>query len=47
MLPFEEALKTVLNSVHSLGSERVDLSLALSRILAEDAKSDMEKGGFG
>jgi molybdopterin molybdotransferase len=46
MLPFEEALKTVLNSVHSLGSERVDLSLALSRILAEDAKSDMDMPPF-
>jgi molybdopterin molybdotransferase len=46
MLPFEEALKTVLNSVHSLGSERVDLTLALSRILAEDAKSDMDMPPF-
>ncbi len=46
MLPFEEALRTVLDLSHSLGSERVDLSLAMNRILAEDAKSDMDMPPF-
>jgi molybdopterin molybdotransferase len=42
MLPFEEALRIVLNSSHSLGSEHVDITLSINRILAEDAKSDMD-----
>ena len=46
MLPFEEALRTVLKSAHSLGSEHVNLTLATGRILAEDAKSDMDMPPF-
>jgi molybdopterin molybdotransferase len=46
MLPFEEALRTVLNSARSLGSEHVDITLALNRILAEDATSDMDMPPF-
>lgn len=45
-MPFEEALKTVLDSAHSLGSEHVDIALAINRILAEDAKSDMDMPPF-
>ena len=46
MFPFEEALRTVLNSAHILGSEHVDITLAINRILAEDAKSDMDMPPF-
>ena len=46
MLPFEKALSTVLKSAHSLGSEHVDLTLSINRILAEDAKSDMDMPPF-
>ncbi len=42
MLPFEKALETVLNSACQLGTERIDFSYALNRILAEDVKSDMD-----
>ena len=46
MIPFEEALRTVLDSAHSLGSEHVDITLAINRILAEDVKSDMDMPPF-
>jgi molybdopterin molybdotransferase len=46
MLTFEEALRTVLDSAHSLGSEPVDITLATGRILAEDVKSDMDMPPF-
>jgi molybdopterin molybdotransferase len=46
MLPFEEALRTVLDSAHSLGSEHVDIAHAINRILAEDVKSDMDMPPF-
>ncbi|MHC4464733.1 MAG: gephyrin-like molybdotransferase Glp, partial [Planctomycetota bacterium] len=46
MIPFEEALRTVLDSARRLGSERVDITLAIKRILAEDAKSDMDMPPF-
>jgi molybdopterin molybdotransferase len=42
MLPFDEAYKIVLDSAHTLGSERVDITQAASRILAEDIKSDTD-----
>lgn len=42
MLPFDEALKIVLDSAHKLGSERVDIAQATNRILAEDVESDMD-----
>jgi molybdopterin molybdotransferase len=42
MLPFEKALKIVLDSAGRLGSERVDITRAVNRILAEDVKSDID-----
>jgi molybdopterin molybdotransferase len=42
MLPFDEALKIVLDSANKLGSESVDISQATNRILAEDVESDMD-----
>ena len=42
MLPFEKALKTVLDSARQLGSERVDIAHAVNRILAEDVTSDTD-----
>ncbi|MHC4173325.1 MAG: molybdopterin molybdotransferase MoeA [Planctomycetota bacterium] len=42
ILPFEKALKTVLDSACPLGAERVDIAHAPNRILAEDVKSDMD-----
>jgi molybdopterin molybdotransferase len=46
MLPFEEALRVVLNSAHGLGSESVDITLALNRMLAEDVRSDIDMPPF-
>ena len=46
MLPFEEALRTVLDSAHRLGSEHVDIAHAVNRILAEDVESDMDMPPF-
>jgi molybdopterin molybdotransferase len=42
MLPFDEALKIVLDSARKLGCERVDIAHASNRILAEDVESDMD-----
>ena len=42
MLPFDEALKIVLDSAKKLGCERVDINQAANRILAEDVESDMD-----
>ena len=42
MLPFDEALRIVLDSADKLGSERVDIARAANRILAEDVESDMD-----
>jgi len=42
MLPFDEALKIVLDSAKNLGTESVDIAQALNRILAEDVESDMD-----
>lgn len=46
MIPFEKVLRTVLNSACKLGTERVDITNAINRILAEDAKSDMDMPPF-
>jgi molybdopterin molybdotransferase len=46
MLPFEKALKIVLDSARRLGSERVDITRALNRILAEDVTSDIDMPPF-
>jgi molybdopterin molybdotransferase len=42
MLPFDEALKIVLDSANKLDSEYVDIAQATNRILAEDVESDMD-----
>ncbi len=42
MLPFDEALKIVLDSAHKLDIECVDIAQATNRILAEDVESDMD-----
>jgi molybdopterin molybdotransferase len=42
MLPFDEALRIVLDSAHKLGNEYVDIAQAINRILAEDVESDMD-----
>ncbi len=42
MLSFEEALRIVLNSARGLSGERVDISQAANRVLAEDVVSDMD-----
>ena len=46
LLPFEKALKTVLDSACLLGVERIDIAHAANRILAEDVKSDMDMPPF-
>ena len=46
MLPFDKALETVLNSAHQLGTERIDFTSSLNRILAEDVKSDIDMPPF-
>ena len=42
MLPFDEALRIVLDSAQKLAGERVDIARATNRILAEDVESDMD-----
>ena len=42
MLPFEEALRIVLDSAHRLADGPVDISHAVNRVLAEDVKSDID-----
>jgi molybdopterin molybdotransferase len=46
MILFEEALRIVLDAAQPLPSERVDLTDALGRILAEDVVSDMDMPPF-
>jgi len=46
MLPFEKALIIVLDSARRLGSERVDITRAVNRILAEDVTSDIDMPPF-
>jgi len=41
MLPFDEALRIVLDSAHRLADEPVDIHHAVSRVLAEDVTSDI------
>ena len=41
-MPFDKALKIVLDSAHKLGSERVDIAKSTNRILAEDVVSDVD-----
>jgi len=42
MLPFEEALRMVLNSAQRLPGELVDITQAANRILAEDIEADID-----
>ena len=42
MLAFEKALEIVLDSAYLLGTEQVDISCAVNRILAEDVQSDID-----
>lgn len=42
MLPFEEALRIVLDSAHVLADEPVGISHAVNRVLAEDVTSDLD-----
>jgi len=46
MLTFEKAIETVLAAATPLGTERVDISLAVNRILAGDVESDMDMPPF-
>ena len=46
MWVFEKALKVVLESAYWLGSERIDITDASNRILAEDIKSDRDMPPF-
>ncbi len=46
MIPFEQALETALGVARKLPSEMIDLPKALSRILAEDVKADMDMPPF-
>lgn len=46
MITLDEALKTALNSARPLDTERVDLTDALNRILAEDVASDVDMPPF-
>ena len=46
MLVFDEALKIVLSSAHSLGAEHVNIANAMGRVLAEDIESDIDMPPF-
>ncbi len=46
MLALEDATQIALSSVRQLGSERVDLAMAVDRILAEDIISDIDMPPF-
>lgn len=46
MLPFEQALKIVLDSARELGTEQVDIEHVLNRVLAEDVTSDIDMPPF-
>jgi len=46
MILFEEALQIVLNSARQVDSERVELTDAMGRVLAEDVKSDIDMPPF-
>ncbi len=46
MIPFEEALRIVMDSAVRVGTERVAIGQALGRILAEDVVSDIDMPPF-
>ena len=46
MISFDDACKTVMDAVRVLDTERVNISQALNRILAEDVRSDMDMPPF-
>jgi len=46
MISFEKAFEIVLNSAYLLGTECVDIALAVNRVLAEDVKSDIDMPPF-
>jgi len=46
MIPFEEALRIVLDAAWPLTAESVDLQDAVGRVLAEDVRSDMDMPPF-
>lgn len=46
MKSFAEAYDIVMNSVRQLGAQRVELGLALNRVLAEDVASDIDMPPF-
>lgn len=46
MLPYKDALEIVLDVAQPVGTERVGISEAANRILAEDVKSDMDMPPF-
>jgi len=46
MKSFAEAFDIVMNSVRQLGAQRVELGLALNRVLAEDVASDIDMPPF-
>ncbi|MHB9027448.1 MAG: molybdopterin molybdotransferase MoeA [Candidatus Latescibacterota bacterium] len=46
MIPFEEAFDIVMQSVRKTGSERVDFTSSLNRVLAEDVRSDLDMPPF-
>lgn len=46
MIQFKQAYKIIMDSARLLGTERVNLSLALRRVLAEDVSSDIDMPSF-
>src|SRR5262245_631511 len=46
MIPVARALKIIDQNVHSLGSERIELSCAVGRILAEEIVADTDLPPF-
>jgi molybdopterin molybdotransferase len=46
MLSFDQAFEIVLGSASEVGAERVDISSALNRVLAEDVRSDVDMPPF-
>jgi len=46
MIPLEEALETVMNSVFKTGTETIPCLLALDRILAENVSTDIDMPPF-
>jgi len=46
MIPFEIALETVLSCKYATGTEKVPLTSALGRVLAEDIRSDIDMPPF-